>query len=154
MYVKYAEKFQSCSYAIISSPRAHTLMSFLDNLQMHTHFYLLEQRLKEPVFSLFLHKAVSPEEKVVVIHQITTGSLKTWDNAGLNHSMVISRSTGEIWGLTSQLCNSFVNSNYTASTSSKEVRAEEMAVMKLHYRSSSFLTHAVDCWHKRSLAKI
>lgn len=52
MYVKYAGKFQSCSYAIISNPRAHTLMSFLDNLQMHTHFYLLEQWLIEPMFSL------------------------------------------------------------------------------------------------------
>lgn len=96
MYVKYAGKFQSCPYAIISSPRAHTLMSFLDNLQMHTHFYLLKQWLIEPMFSLFLHEAVSPEEKVVVIHQITTGSLKTWNNAGLNHSMVINKGTGEI----------------------------------------------------------
>lgn len=139
MYVNYAGNFQRCSYAIITSPRAHMLMSSLNNLQMHTHFYLLKQWLTEPLLSLcyFSVKQFHSEQKVVVIPRITTGFLKTWNNAGLNHypwvtiRLLYIRSSA-----TSQLCNSFVNSNYSASTCSKEGKANEMAVMKLqHYWS-------------------
>lgn len=142
MYVNYAGNFQRCSYAIITSPRAHMLMSSLNNLQMHTHFYLLKQWLTEPLFPLcyFSMKQFHSEQKVVVIHRITTGFLKTWNNAGLNQYpwvtirlLYISSSTREIWGLTSQLCNSFVNSNYSASACRKEGKANEMAVMQLHH---------------------
>lgn len=84
--VIYTYNFQRwCSDTAMTSPRAHILMSLSNNVQTaHTHSCLLKQWLMQPASSLCCSsvKLFDSEDKLIMVHRTTTGSLPTWNNAG------------------------------------------------------------------------